>query len=79
MNEGKALGLSWNCPTFVIHHPLQAKFAETREQDAADRKQILFVGELTPRKNPLGLLEAVSRIPGQRVTFLGGGELAADL
>jgi glycosyltransferase involved in cell wall biosynthesis len=79
MKEGSSLGLSWNCPSFVVHHPLRETFKEAPERAVSERKQIAFVGELTSRKGPLQLLQAVAQMPKQVLTFLGEGYLTSDL
>jgi glycosyltransferase involved in cell wall biosynthesis len=49
----------------------------------AGKKQILFVGKLVPRKNPLDLLQAAALLQSRgmplEVAFAGSGELARNL
>lgn len=71
--EGLELGFSYPERQEVIPYPLQDAYLEDFPLDRA-RSGILFLGSLNERKNPLALLEAVARLPGQRLIFAGEGE-----
>jgi glycosyltransferase involved in cell wall biosynthesis len=73
--EGLELGFSYPERQAVIPYPLQKAYTKDFEMvPTAERSGVLFLASLNERKNPIALLEAIARMPGERVTFAGEGE-----
>ncbi|HET8863789.1 MAG TPA: glycosyltransferase family 4 protein [Solirubrobacterales bacterium] len=76
MEEGRRLGLRYPSRAEAIHYPLQPTYLEAGvEVDSAERRGVLFLGSLIPRKNPEALVKAAGRLPGVPVVLAGEGEL----
>ena len=73
--EGLELGFRYPERTAVIPYPLQKAYTKDFEMvPASERSGVVFLASLNERKNPIALLEAIARMPGERVTFAGEGD-----
>ncbi len=79
-NQGKALGILWNCPNTIIYNGLDFLHIQ---QHSGQIKQICFVGSLIRRKGVLDLIEALKYIDTStridQMLWLGSGELKKDI
>ena len=73
--EGVELGFRYPERTAVIPYPLQRAYTKEFEMvPSGERSGVLFLASLNERKNPIALLEAIARMPGEHVTFAGEGD-----
>jgi glycosyltransferase involved in cell wall biosynthesis len=78
--EGRELGFRYPAVTEVIHNPLPSVYlANEVDVGATDRSDVVFLGSLISRKDPLALVEAAALVPGLNVLLIGEGELEAEL
>ncbi len=78
--EGQELGFRYPAVAEVIHNPLQPAYMEDDfDVHIRERREIVYLGSLIPRKDPFALVEAAALVPGAGVTFVGEGELERKL
>ena len=81
LREGEKLGLRYPSLVETIYHPLQPLYSAPLELSELERERrgIVCLGSLIPRKEPATLVRAAELLPGARVVFAGHGELEGDL
>lgn len=78
--EGRRLGFRYPAIVEPMHNPLQPLYmADEVDVSAGERRDVVYLGGLIPRKDPAALVEAAALLPGVGVSFAGEGELEADL
>jgi glycosyltransferase involved in cell wall biosynthesis len=78
--EGQGLGLRYPAIVESIHNPLQPLYLDDEiDVSAGERRDVVYLGGLIPRKDPAALVEAAALLPGVSVVFAGEGELESDL
>ena len=78
--EGLRLGFRYPARAEAIHYPLQPLYLEAGiDVRAPERRGVLFLGSLIPRKSPQALVEAAALLPGLELTLAGEGELEQPL
>lgn len=79
LEEGRGLGFRYPARAEAIHNPLPSLYADERiEVDRAERRGVLYLGSLIPRKAPAALVEAAA-LTRSEVLFAGSGELEREL
>jgi len=80
LEEGLGLGFRYPATAEAIHNPLPPLYSdEAIDVDATERRGVLYLGGLVPRKAPTALIEAATLMPRFDVVFVGGGELEREL
>jgi len=80
LDEGRELGFRYPQLAEAIHYPLPPLYmAEDVDPSTPERRGVVFLGSLVPRKSPAALVEAMSLLPGVSALLVGEGELEADL
>lgn len=78
--EGRRLGFRYPALVEPIHNPLQPLYMDSDiDVSATERRDVVYLGGLIPRKDPGVLVEAAALLPDVDVAFVGEGELEADL
>lgn len=80
LREGRSLELGYPATADAIHYPLQPVYSDPGiDVHGSDRKGVLFLGSLIPRKNPASLVEAGAQLPDLDLALEGEGELERSL
>ena len=80
VDEGKGLGFEYPAVVETIHNPVPPLYMTADvEVDAHERSGVLFLGRLTERKNPAGLVEAATLLPDLAVLLVGQGNQEDEL
>jgi glycosyltransferase involved in cell wall biosynthesis len=78
--EGERLGFRYPSLAEVVHNPLQPLYMDPDvEVRAPQRRDVLFLGSLIPRKDPASLVEAAALLPGVGFLLVGKGKLEESL
>jgi glycosyltransferase involved in cell wall biosynthesis len=79
-SEGQELGFRYPAIAETIHNPLQPfHMADDVDVSAGERRDVLYLGSLIPRKDPAALVEAAALLPDVGVLLVGEGELETSL
>ncbi len=78
--EGQDLGFHYPPIADVIHNPLPPLYmGDDVDVHAHERRNVLYLGGLIPRKEPAALVEAAALLPELGVLLVGEGELEDSL
>lgn len=78
--EGRRLGFRYPAIAEPIHNPLQPLYMDDDiNVSMGERHNVVYLGDLIPRKEPTALVEAAALLPGVDVVFAGKGELEPAL
>lgn len=78
--EGRDLGFRYPAIAEAIHNPLPPLYMDGAvDVQARERRGILYLGGLIPRKDPVALVKAAVLLPGLDVLLVGEGPLEAEL
>ena len=78
--EGRRLGFRYPAIVAPIPNPLQPMYMDDGiDVSAGERRDVVYLGGLIPRKDPAVLVEAAALLPGARAVLVGEGELRGDL
>jgi glycosyltransferase involved in cell wall biosynthesis len=78
--EGRRLGFCYPAIVEPIHNPLQPFYmADDIDVSVGERRDVVYLGGLIPRKEPAALVEAAALLPDVDVALAGEGELEATL
>lgn len=76
VNYFKSLGLGWKVHPFCYCTQVVPKISDIAKSSSP---QYVFVGSLSPRKDPISLVRAFSTIKSGKLKFIGDGELKERL